>query len=160
VRILKPFKNTGSWFQSRLTAAITLSILLIGICLVAKYRHPWISLTECLADPEKYDGQRVWQFREPRVGKIEGNGFWLLQRQGATIFVDCDTTGLRENSYLGMVAVFHQSGTLEAKRIQLAPKRREKMAVSLAPAFIIGLLLIRSFTVDRKRMVVRPRNRA
>jgi hypothetical protein len=143
-----------------LAAVIALSVLLIGICLVAKFNHPWISLNECMSDPERYDGKRVWQFREPRVGKIESEGFWLLQRQGVTVFVKCDTSGLKDNSYLGMVAVFHKPGMLEAERIQLAPKRREKMAVSLIPAVAVCLLLIRSFRFDRKRMVIRPRNHA
>jgi|WetSurMetagenome_2_1015567.scaffolds.fasta_scaffold729841_1 hypothetical protein len=144
----------------RLFAVFGLTVLLVGLCLFAKFNHPWISLNECLSNPERYDGKRVWQFREPRVGKIEKDGFWLIQRQGPTVFVNCDTTGLKENSYLGMVAVFRKPDMLEAERIQLSPKRREKMATSLVPALIIVILLIRAFTVDRKDKVVRPRNHA
>jgi hypothetical protein len=139
---------------------IALVILIAGLCVYAKFNHPWISLNECLSNPERFDGATVYQFREPRVGKIERDGFWLLQRQGPTVFVKSDTAGLKENSYLGMVAVFHKTGTLDAVRIQLAPKRREKMAVSLLPAVVICFLLIRAFRFDRNRMEFRPRKHA
>lgn len=132
-----------------------LSLLLFGFCGYARYFHPWISLSDCIKHPERYDRHVVLSFDEPVIGKIDSTGFELLYKGGPPIYVYADTSGLKSGEFVALSAVFHKEGYLVALRAAVAYRRREKMAVSVIPVIFVGILFfryfrIRHFQIERK----------
>ena len=132
------------WFGILLVATL-------GLCYKSAFHHPWLSLNECLEEPEKYDGRQVTQMQEPTIGPVFGDGFLLRQKRGPSIRVTCDTSGLVQGEFIGITAVFHKEGYLDRARFQVAYGRREKIAVSTVPALLIVGLFLWNFRFDRKK---------
>lgn len=124
-----------------------LSLLLFGLCAYGRYFHPWISLSDCLKHPEKYDQHVVLSFDEPVIGKIDSTGFELLHKGGPPVYVYADTSGLKTGEFVALSAVFHKQGYLTAIRAAVAHRRREKMAVSVIPVIFVGILFFRYFRI-------------
>jgi len=124
-----------------------LTFLLFGLCVYGRYFHPWISLSDCLNDPEKYDGQVVSSFDEPVIGKIHADGFELIHKAGPPLYVYADTSGLKTGEFVALTARFHKEGHLTAIRAAVAYRRREKMAVSVIPVIFVGILFFRHFRI-------------
>ena len=126
---------------------LCLSVLLI-LWVRSIFFNPWINLDACLEHPQKYHGRQITQFREPRILEITGDGFILGQKQLPPVLVRCDTSGLRVQEYVGLVAFFHKDGYLTADRVQIAEKRRIKIWMSTFPLFFVLILFIRYFRFD------------
>jgi hypothetical protein len=140
-------------------------LLLLGLILslLSAYgalRHPWTSYADCLGDPSSCDGRLVEEFREPRIGTIRADGFELLQRGEAPVFVVADTSGLISGEFVALKAVYHKEGTLTATVVKVASRRREKMIVSLFPAALILFLFFRNFRFSAKRFEFEMRSDA
>lgn len=146
--------------KNRFTAIATLMILIVCLSFYSRYFHPWISVTDCLRDPEAYNGRIVSRYREPKVGTIYPDGFELLQRDGPCIRVYSDTTGLLSGEYIGMEAVFHKEGYLKAASIQLTTKRRHKIWISVFPVLLTGFLLVRNFRFNYRKFRIELRENA
>ena len=128
---------------------IAILTILTGIlCYYSARCHPWTDLKSCLNDPEAFDLRVVEQFDEPVIGKLLPDGFMLHHRQGPPVRVYADTTGLVQGEYIGMKAVFHREGYLEALSLRVARNRRYKIGLSMIPVIIIGILFIRVFRWD------------
>jgi hypothetical protein len=130
------------------TRLLLLFLIGLGIgllCATSAFHHPWISYSDCVADPAAYDGRVVEGFREPVIGAVRAGGFELRQRGMSPVFVRADTAGLKTGEYVALKAVFHRDGGLTAIVAKVASGRREKMAVSLFPAFGILILFFRRF---------------
>lgn len=123
------------------------TVLLIGLSVYGRYFHPWISISDCLKHPEKYDGKLVQSFDEPVIGKIDLTGFELLHKGGPSIYVYADTEGLKTGEFVALSAVFHKEGYLTAIRAAVAHRRREKMAVSVIPVIFVGMLFLQYFRI-------------
>jgi hypothetical protein len=123
----------------------------LGLCIYNARTNPWISVSDCLEDPEAYDGKMVARYREPMIGEIFPDGFRLLQKQAPSIRVFSDTTGLVSGEFVGMRAIFHKQGYLEAISIHVAKRRRHKIGISVVPVFFIGFLLWKYFNWNRKK---------
>jgi len=131
---------------------LLLGLVLILLAAYGAFHHPWISYADCIADPAACDGLVVEEFHEPRIGEIRPDGFELLQRGEAPVFVAADTSGLVSGEFVGLKAVFHREGTLTAKVVKVASRRREKMAVSLIPPVLVLFLFFRNFRFNAKRL--------
>ena len=137
-------KKRWSLFSVLLTATVVL-------CALSAYRHPWTWLNECLERPDRYDGHQVDQFREPVIGYIHADGFDLLQKNGPSIRVYCDTSGLVQGEFVGIKAVFHKEGYLDRAILQVASKRRGKIVISVLPAILSVGLFFRTFRWSIKK---------
>lgn len=135
-------------------------IVMIGLSLYGRFHNPWLGLEECLKDPQRYDGRIVNEFREPRIQSIVAGGFILAQRDGPSIRVVGSMTGLKIGEYVGLNAVFHKEGYLEAVAFRMARNRREKMALSLIPAVLVLVLLAVDFRIQRHPPAITRRNHA
>jgi hypothetical protein len=123
---------------------------LFSLSYFSVHHHPWISVTDCLKNPDKYNGVVVTNYFEPTIGKIYADGFNLLQKHNPSIRVDADTTGLIKGEYVGLKAIFHKAGYLKAVDLVVARKRREKIWISVIPTILIGFLLLRYFRLNWK----------
>lgn len=112
-------------------------LLLTLFAVRSRFFNPWLDVATCLAAPEAHHGRTVTYLREPRIGPLQKNGFWLLQKGAPDIFVKTDTTGLKPNDYIGLVATFHRDGYLVAVRQAPATRRRMKIAVSVIPLLFL-----------------------
>lgn len=130
--------------------------LLLAIIIFLSFRsanhRPWIHIRDCLKDPEKYDGKLVIDYNEPRIQEIYADGFLLQQRQIPPIRVYSDTTGLILGEYIGLQAIFHQEGYLEATIVQIAKNREEKIWISVLPVFFVGFLFFRHYRFNIKKV--------
>jgi hypothetical protein len=131
-------------------------VSLLFLSLYTHFKHPWIDLEKCLKDPERYHGREVTDFREPRIGEIKADGFILNQRNGSSIFVKADTTGLEQGAYIGLIARFHKDGYLKAIKYRIAKKRKMKIVISIIPVIIVAILLITSFRIDMNTLSIKP----
>lgn len=129
------------------TVLITGAILLGLLMAHSRFCHPWLSLGKCMTNPEKYDQHIVTHFKEPRIGQIENNGFWLIEKHGSTIFVKMDTTGLIKNEYIGITAIYNKGSYLHPLRFTVAKRRRYKIFLSILPVILIFSILPRIFRI-------------
>jgi hypothetical protein len=141
--------------------------MLVGLCLVlallsgyGALHHPWLSYSECISEPGRYDGRLVEEFHEPLIGAIRKDGFELLQRGEAPVFVSADTTGLVSGEFVSLKAVFHKDGPMAATVAVVASRRKEKMILSLFPAVLILALFFINFRFNPKRFEFEPRSHA
>jgi hypothetical protein len=124
------------------------------------FYHPWITLNECLDDPVKYDGYTITSFKEPMIGNIYSDGFQLILKDGNSIRVYCDTTGLISREYIGLIAVFHQEGYLVAKDLMIARNRRHKIWLSIIPVLFVCILLFNFYRFNLKKFLIESRSNA
>ncbi len=94
------------------------------------------------------------------IGEFYGDGFLLLQKNRPSMRVVCDTTGLMKNHYIGLSAIYHKEGYLEADSIIVARRRRSKIWLSVIPVILIAGLLLRDFRFDRKRFQLELKDHA
>jgi hypothetical protein len=142
---------------------IYISLLLLGLFSLSYFSvhdHPWISVADCLGNPEKYDGAVITSYYEPKIGEIYADGFELLQKHYPSIRVYADTTGLIKDEYVGLKAVFHKAGYLKAVDLIVARKRREKIWISVLPVILIGVLLLRHFRLNWKPLQIELKKHA
>ncbi len=131
--------------QMRWLFICLLMAAIVYLSLYSVNHRPWIHINDCLQNPDEYDGKLVIEFNEPQIGEIHPDGFLLLQKGIAPIRVYADTSGLIENEYLGLHAIFHKEGYLKATSVHIAKNREEKIWISILPVFFVGILFIRYF---------------
>lgn len=118
---------------------------------------PWLTLDDCLENPEKYDDKLVTSFREPMIAEIYADGFLLRQKAGQNIKVFSDTTGLVLNKYIGLAATFHKEGYLEAVHLKVSENRRYKIGLSILPTLLVIGLFFRFFRWNKSSYSWRPK---
>ncbi len=146
--------------QKRFIIMFFLLTVIVSVSYYGAHHHPWIHIKECLEYPEKYDGKLVTDYDEPTIGEIDADGFMLVQRQIPTIRVFADTTGLIRGEYIGMHAIFHKEGYLEALSIHMAKNREEKIWVSIPPVLFVGFLFILHFRFNFRKLQIELRKHA
>ena len=67
---------------------------------------------------------------------------------------------LKEGEFVGMRAIFHREGYLEAVALHVAKRRREKIWISVLPVFLVGFLFIRNFRFNLKSFQIELRKHA
>ena len=139
---------------------ICLLVIMMGLSYYGKFHHPWLDLKTCLENPTEYHGRLVTSFDESSIGSIHSDGFLLLQKNGPSYKVLADTAGLKTGEFVGLTAVFHQEGYLRAVSLHVAQKRRMKMWISVIPALLVGILLIRSFKINWRNKTIEVRKNA
>jgi len=131
---------------------IPLLFFILGLFMIRSvYFNPWLSISTCLQNPEKYHNCYITRLQEPRILSIERDGFILGQKQVPSIKVISDTTGLRINEFVGLTSRFHKDGYLIAEKVEIAYDRREKIWLSTLPFFLIVFLFFRYFKFNIKR---------
>jgi len=144
----------------RIVGIIIIFLAIAGLGYYNYRTNPWISVSDCLDDPESYDGAVVTRFREPMIKSICGNGFVLSQKQGPEIKVVMDTTGLRTGEFVGLRAVFHREGYLEAVKFHMSERRRYKIWLSVPPVLLVMLLCLRYFRFNSRTGYIELRKNA
>lgn len=143
---------------------IIIILLLTFVCIALSYysahHHPWITLTQCLENPELYNGQIVTGFHEPLIGKIYEDGFMLHHSDGDSIRVYADTTGLSKNEYISIKARFYKEGYLKAINIHVAKNRRTKIVLSTIPIFFLVFIFFKNYRFNIKNFQIELKNHA
>jgi hypothetical protein len=127
------------------------------LCLLATltyygYRaYPEVRLVDCLRDPERFDGVSITVGTEATVGQILEDGF-VVRQMGRLVRVQGDPGDARVGDFVRLQAQFHKDGHLTLQRLYVAKKRRAKLAISLLPALLVAVLVVRSYRFDRKRL--------
>ena len=146
--------------RNRFIVIIALLITLIALALYTVHSHPWISIEECLQNPDEFDGELVTHYHEPMIGEMFSDGFQLLQPNRPPIRVIADTTGLIQGKFLALRAIFHKEGYLEVVALHVSRNRRYKIGLSVLPVLFVGLLLIRFYRIDWKQCQIELRKNA
>jgi len=135
----------------RVVLIILSLIVLLLLSLYNHNTHPWIDVDTCMKNPDAFDNKIVEKFREPMIEKLYKDGFILKQKQGCSIRVYADTSGLKTGEYVGLKARFHKEGYLEAVIIRMSKYRRYKIWLSVLPVLFIGFLFILNFRFNWKK---------
>lgn len=140
----------------RLAIAIVIGSIIALLCAYSGLRHPGISLDDCLANPEEYDGKIVCSPYEATIGRITEDGF-MLRWDGKEIPVRGTSPDLKEGTYGQVKGIFHREGYIEAIAVGVGEYRWLKMATSLAATAIVLYLLCRGFRWDRAARAFREK---
>lgn len=132
----------------------------IGLSYYSSHFNPWLTLDECIQNPDQNDGCMVNSFREPMICQLFNDGFILRQSHGPSIRILCDTTNLTVGEYIGLKGIFHKEGYIEATAIQIAENRRYKIWLSTLPVLVIGFLFFKYFHFNLKIFQIELRENA
>lgn len=128
-------------------------------------RQP-LTFSECLDNPEHYQGREVPIFLEARVLGITPDYLRVSQITGSIdIFIPHRFKGMvssfdslediKPGQSLEAVTVFRLPGHLELKELRIAPLRPLKIIVSIIPAIIVLVILITSLRWEKGRLVMK-----
>jgi len=126
---------------------LRLLCLLVAMALLIWYgkeKNPSITLTMCLAEPEKYHGRLIEVANETIVQQVYNDSF-TVRYLGRVVTVIGDTEGVRPGEFLSLIAVFDKSGKLLLQKKHIAIYRRWKIAVSVLPVLLILFLFLRQY---------------
>lgn len=131
----------NTWTIQRLgRMAIYVSVMVFFVIYGYK-NNPSVTLQMCLTSPEKYDGELLEIGNEIIVDELTLYGFTVKQ-QGNTVEVWGDNSGVRENEYIVLKAIFHQGPWLELREFHVAKRRRTKIYISIFPTlFVLAFVL-------------------
>ena len=146
--------------KKRLVPILILFLILILLCIYTGRNHPWITIEECLQNPEKYNDKLITEYWEPQIGKIYADGFRLIQRHAPSIRVYCDTTGLKTGEFVGLKAYFKKEGYLRAEQAFVATNRRYKIWLSVIPVILVLFLFFYNYTFNPRKFQFELRTNA
>jgi hypothetical protein len=135
-----------------MTRAVRIFCLMLAMALLICYgkeRNPAITLSMCLADPQKYHGTLIQVANETIVQQVFQDSF-TVRYLGKTVTVIGDTDGVRPGEFLSLIAVFNKTGRLLLQKKHVAVYRRWKIWVSVLPALLIVGLFFRRFRWQAK----------
>lgn len=124
-------------------------MILAGLIWYGKTYYPGITLSLCLTDPERYDGQFVEVGNGAIVQDISSNGF-IIKQMGKQIKVQGNSENVIAGKYIYLYAIFHSPGWLEAKKIHVADKRQMKIWISILPIVVILFYFFKTFRFNLK----------
>jgi len=148
-----------NFLRQRRDKILLLSLLLGGLCLYSALENPEISLSECLADPERYEGVLLQHFHEATVQALVPGGF-IMRVGDHRIRVVAPKASVAVGDFVTLRAIFHKENYLEALQVYAAKGRRWKIALSVLPVLVVAGLFGRYFRFDRRRKILIPRNSA
>ena len=99
-------------------------------------------------------------FQEPKILKLYTDGFEMGMKNQPPIRVYCDTTRLKENEYVAVIATFHKDGYLIAKRAEIAKNRRFKIWGSVIPVLFIVMIGLRFFRFNWRQFEIEVKDHA
>lgn len=142
--------------RSRLVKALICLILMIiaGLYNDYIYKRDVIELSDCMADPVKYDGEILEINLDAKIMDITEGSFTLNYR-GNIIPVLQSTSGPAEFSigdYISILGVFHKEGYLEMKKYHIHRFRNLKIVSSLIMALFFPLIFIILFRFDFRKV--------
>jgi len=109
--------------------------------------HPGVTLSDCLASPEKYDGVVIEVGNEAKVERVFDDGFTIRQL-GNSVRVFGALEDVQPGEFVLLLARFHKPCTLEAVKIRIAKNRRMKIWLSTIPAVLVAAYFIRRYRFD------------
>ncbi len=132
-----------------------------------------LTLSECLENPERYEGVEVPIFLEARVMDLTPDRLRISQITGPLeITIPPRFNGMvssysslddvKPGQSLEAITVFRLPGYLELKNLRIAPLRPLKIIFSIFPAIIVLVILIISIRWEKGRLVVKevPKKRS
>ncbi len=134
----------SSWRTVRI---FVYAVILAALILYGYFCHPGVTLDECLAAPEKYDGAVIEVGREAVVEKVFENGFSIRQL-GKSVRVYASTENVSPGEFILLLARFHKPCTLEAIHVRVAKRRRAKIWLSAFPALFVLFYFFRRYRFD------------
>lgn len=141
----------------RLLRIAVLLLALVGLSVYGKMTFPYVTLRDCLRDPQRFDGTKVAVATETVVHGFIDGGF-TIQQMGRIVPVIGDTTGIQVGEFIHLTAIFRQPGVLELQKAYVAKYRRLKIAVSLFSAVAVLVLFFSRFALRRGQFVQRRRH--
>ncbi|MBC7187997.1 MAG: hypothetical protein H5U38_13265 [Calditrichaeota bacterium] len=133
---------------------VTIGLLLCLLAVLSYYgyrAYPEVRLIDCLRDPERFDGVSITVGNEAKVWQIVEDGF-VVRQMGRLVRVQGDPGTARVGDFVRFQAQFHRDGHLTLQRLYVAKRRRAKVAISLLPALLVAVLVVRSYRFDRRRL--------
>lgn len=123
---------------------ISLAALLLALVLYGKRHDPAVTLAMCLDEPERFDGRQVEIGRETTLVQSWPDSFRVRQ-MGFTAVIHGDAAAARPGEYLHFLAKFTAPDRFELVRLYVASGRRSKIAWSLLPVLLFGLMWLRRY---------------
>jgi len=109
--------------------------------------HPGVTLSDCLASPNQYDGAIIEVGNEAKVEKVFHDGF-IIRQLGRSVRVAGTTSDVKPGEFVLLLARFHKPSSLEAIRIRIAKNRRMKIWLSVIPALLAAGYFFRRYRFD------------
>ncbi len=133
--------------MSRFFRIILYLTLMAGMIWYGRHYNPFLTLAMCLAEPEKYHGACIEVANETIVQQVFSDRF-TVRYLDRTVTVIGDTTGVRPNEFISMIALFDRSGSLRLEEKHIALHRRWKIWVSVLPVILFLALFLRRYRFD------------
>lgn len=129
---------------------IMLAALLLALVLYGKRHDPNVTVAMCLDEPERFDGRLIEIGREVTLEQSWPDSFRIRQ-MGFTAVIHGDAAAARPGDYLHFLATFTAPDCFELERLYVASGRRSKIAWSLLPVVVLGLLWWRQYRFSFSR---------
>ena len=130
--------------MKRILFAVSSLLLMIWLSWYGKENDPTITLQMCLKEPRRYDNAIIEVGTEATVDSLTKDGF-ILKQMGKKIKVVGSDKDLKTGEYISLLAVFHNEGWLELKKIHVAKNRRLKILTSLLPVLLVFYFFFRHY---------------
>ena len=130
--------------------------LLAALIVYGYLYHPGVTLSDCLASPEKYDDAVIEVGNEAKVEQVFDDGFTIRQL-GRRVRVTGATKDVRPGEFILLLARFHKPSSLEAVKIHIAKNRRMKIWLSTIPVLLIVAFFIKSYRFDFRNFYFQQR---
>jgi len=128
-------------------------LILLALAGMIRYgyeENPAVTLQECLADPARFDGQRIIIATEVTVVRTWPDSLWIRQ-MGKRCTVVGAPGAAQPGEYLSLIARFHAPGWLELEALHAAKGRRAKILWSILPPLLLAAGWVAAYRFDFRK---------
>ncbi len=129
---------------------LRIGLLAVTLVVLIWYGHsanPAVTLRDCLAEPARFDGQRITVATEVTVVQTWPDSL-LIHQAGLTMKVIGPPGQARPGDYVSLVARFRTPGRLELETLHPARGRRAKIIWSILPLLLLAVFWLAAYRFD------------
>ncbi|MFH1039490.1 MAG: hypothetical protein V1789_12570 [PVC group bacterium] len=150
----------------RIAKIAGLAILLAALAWYADAAQKVLTYSECLSDPERFDGKEVPIFMEARILETTPGSIRISQPDGpldllvpphfqGMVPAGASLEDVKPGQSLEAVAVFRRPRFLELKAFRSAQLRKFKIFVSIFPVVLVAFFLFRTIRWENGRLIIK-----
>ncbi len=140
---------------------LRITLLTLILAVLIWYGHsanPAVTLRDCLAEPERFEGRRITLATEVTVVQTWPDSL-LVHQAGLRVKVIGPPGEARPGEYISLIARFRSPGRLELEALHSARGRRAKIIWSVLPLLLLALFWLAAYRFDRRHFCWEERQR-
>ena len=135
-----------------------LTLVLAALIWYGHSANPAVTLRDCLADPERYEGRRITLATEVTVVQTWPDSL-IVHQAGLKVKVIGPPGNVRPGEYVSLIARFRSPGRLELEALHPARGRRAKIVWSILPLLLLAFFWLAAYRFDCRRFNWEERQR-